>query len=143
MSVCCSSPGCGGKNPKKSRCPVSGNECSEVSVRTIAHHIKASWTWMPSAKHYYFCDDPDCDVAYFGDDGSIVPTSGLRTRIGIKAQNGDDLLCYCFGVSRADFMRNPTTKNFVIAQTKAGLCSCETSNPSGRCCLKDFTDQQA
>jgi hypothetical protein len=26
----------------------------------------------------------------------------------------------------------------VMAQTKAGLCSCDTSNPSGRCCLKDF-----
>ena len=48
------------------------------------------------------------------------------------------MLCYCFGVSRADFDRNPGTKDFVTAQTKAGLCACETSNPSGRCCLKDF-----
>jgi len=51
------------------------------------------------------------------------------------------MLCYCFGVSSADFERNPATRDFVMAQTKANLCSCETSNPSGRCCLKDFPKQ--
>lgn len=142
MSACCSSSGCDAKNPRKSRCPASGNACSQVAVRTIAHHLKASWSWTPSARPYYFCDDPACDVAYFGDDGSLVHKSSLRTRIGIKEQNGDDLLCYCFGVSRADFVRDPAIKNFVIAQTKAGLCSCETSNPAGRCCLKDFPNPQ-
>jgi hypothetical protein len=34
------------------------------------------------------------------------------------------------GVSRADFERNPGAKDVVTVQTKAGLCSCETSNPS-------------
>lgn len=107
-------------------------------MRTIAHHIKDSWGWTPTARHYYFCDDPECDVAYFGDDHSVVYKTRLRTRIGVKERAANDLLCYCFGVSWADFERNPATKDFVMAQTKAGLCSCETSNPSGRCCLKDF-----
>ena len=142
MSDCCTSPGCDGKNPKKGRCPATGKEYAEVSVRTITHHVKASWSWTPTARHYYFCDDPVFDIAYFGDDGSIIPKSGLRTRIGIKERNGDDFLCYCFGVSRADFVRDPAIKNFVIAQTKAGLCSCETSNPSGRCCLRKFPSPQ-
>lgn len=138
MSDCCSSPEGDAKHPQKRRCPVNGVECSEVSARTIAHHVKESWRWVPSARHYYFCDDPECEVAYFGDDGSLVPKSRLRTRIGIKERTGDDLLCYCFGVSRADSERNPAIRGFVLKQTKAGLCSCETSNPSGRCCLKDF-----
>lgn len=138
MSSCCSSSGCNSKHPKKYRCPVNSREYAEVSVRTIAHHIKESWGWVPTAKCYYFCDDPECDVVYFGDDDSVILKSQLRTRVGVKEQTGDDLLCYCFGVSKADFERNPATKDFVMAQTKAGVCSCDSSNPSGRCCLKDF-----
>jgi len=143
VSNCCSSSDCAGKHPKKHRCPANGQEYAEVPVRTIAHHIKASWAWRPTAEHYYFCADPACAVAYFSDDDSTVLKSRLRTRIGVKEQSGDDLLCYCFGVSKADFERDPATKDFVVAQTKAGLCSCETSNPSGRCCLKDFPKTRA
>lgn len=138
MSSCCSSSTCDSAHPNKGRCPVNGLEYSEVSVRTIAHHIKEPWAWAPSVKHYYFCDAPDCDVAYFGDDDSVVLKSRLRTRIGVKERTEHDLLCYCFGVSRADFEHDPATREFVIAQTEIGACSCETSNPSGRCCLKDF-----
>lgn len=109
-----------------------------MSTRAIAHHIKDAWNWHPTSNRYFFCDDPACEVVYFGDDGSTILKSQLRTRIGVKEQSDDDLLCYCFGVTKADFLGNPTIKDFVIAQTKGGLCSCETSNPSGRCCLKDF-----
>ncbi|MFZ1537646.1 MAG: hypothetical protein WAT23_09730 [Chromatiaceae bacterium] len=139
MSSCCSSSGCDSAQPHKGRCPVNGLVYSEVTVRTIAHHIQEPWSWVPSAKHYYFCDAPDCDVAYFGDDNSVVLKTRLRHRVGVKERAEQDLLCYCFGVSRADFERDPATKEFVIAQTKIGACSCETSNPSGRCCLKDFS----
>lgn len=138
MSDCCASSGCENNHPKKHRCPVNGQEYSEVAVRTIAHHIMESWNWVATAKRYYFCDDPECDVVYFGDDGSTILKSQIRTHIGVKEKTDDSLLCYCFGVSKADFQRHPAIKNFVIAQTKAGQCSCETSNPSGRCCLIDF-----
>lgn len=138
MSNGCSLSDSDSAHRRKGRCPVNGLEYAEVAVRTIIHHIKNSWTWVPSAKHYYFCDAPDCDVAYFGDDNSVVLKSQLRTRIGVKEQAEHDLLCYCFGVRRGDFERDPTIREFVIAQTKVGACSCETSNPSGRCCLKDF-----
>lgn len=107
-------------------------------MRTITHHIKEAWTWQPTAHRYFFCDDPACEIVYFGDDGSTILKPQLRTRVGLKERSNDSLLCYCFGVTKADFSVNPTTKDFVIAQTKAGLCSCDTSNPSGRCCLKDF-----
>lgn len=137
MSSCCSA-GFDSAHPRKGRCPVDGRECSEVSARTIAHHIKAPWAWVPSATRYYFCDAPDCDVVYFGDDNSVVLKSQVRTCVGVKERARHDLLCYCFGVTRADYERDPALKGFVVAQTKIGACSCETSNPSGQCCLKDF-----
>jgi hypothetical protein len=135
---CCSSSGGDNARSNKARCAANGLECSTVSVRTITHHITQPWAWVPSARKYYFCDDPDCAVAYFGDDDSIVLKSQLRTRLGATERSEHALLCYCFGISRADFVRDPATREYVIAQTRTGACSCETSNPAGRCCLKDF-----
>jgi hypothetical protein len=137
MNDCCSSI-CDSTHQNKHRCPINGRDYSEVSLRTITHHIKESWHWQPSAKRYYFCDDPVCAVVYFGDDGSTILKSQLLTRVGVKELSDDSLLCYCFAVTKGDFRTDPTTKDFVLAQTKAGQCSCDTSNPSGRCCLKDF-----
>jgi hypothetical protein len=138
MGDCCSPTDQCEKHPNKLPCPACSAECLEVSARTIAHHIKDSWAWAATANRYFFCADPACEVVYFGDDGSTILKSQLRTNVGVKEQSAHNPLCYCFGVSKADFQRNPATRDYVVAQTKAGLCSCETSNPSGRCCLKDF-----
>jgi hypothetical protein len=138
MFDCCTASDCKATNPKKHRCPASGIECSEVSAKTIAHHIQKSWAWDNKDQRYFFCEDPNCDVVYFGEDESVILKSQLRTKVGLKEAGEDAPLCYCFGVSKADLMSNPGIKNFVATETKRGLCSCETSNPSGRCCLKDF-----
>ena len=138
MSECCSTVENKTPHPKKHLCPANGVEYAEVSTRTIALHIKGAWEWSPTSDRYFFCDDAACDVVYFGEDGSTILKSQLRTKVGAKENSGDKLLCYCFGVSLNDFQCNPLIKEFVIAKTKDGLCSCDTSNPSGRCCLKDF-----
>lgn len=137
MSDCCS-PSCGTKRPRKHRCPANGVEYSEVSVKTMLHHMRMPWAWAEKKQGYYFCEDPNCDVVYFGEDGSVINKSGVRTSIGVKEFSEDSPLCYCFGISKADFLSNPSLRDFVIQKTQSGLCSCETSNPSGRCCLKDF-----
>ena len=138
MSECCYSSSCDNTYLKKQRCPINGHEYSEVSARTIAQHIKEPWKWQRIGHRYFFCDDPGCEVVYFGDDGSMILKSQLRTRLGLKVVSDEGLLCYCFGVTKRDFRRDPVTRDFVVAQTKAGQCSCDTANPSGRCCLKDF-----
>ena len=143
MSDCCSSSSCDTNHPKKHRCPVNEREYLEVSVRTISHHVRDAWNWQPTSHQYFFCDDPSCEVVYFGDDGSTILKSQLRTLVGIKESSDTSLLCYCFGVTKADFSADPATKDFVVAQTKAGQCSCDTSNPSGRCCLKDFHKRES
>lgn len=122
----------------KQPCPFCGTECAGVSARTITHHIKNSWQWQDKGQRYYFCDDFDCEVVYFGEDGSAILASQMRTPEDVKDASGDALLCYCFGVTRADALNDPGIRDFVLTQTKLGLCACETRNPSGRCCLKDF-----
>lgn len=106
-------------------------------MQTILHHLSRPWRRESEAQQYYFCDTPDCDVVYFAADGTRIYKTELRTVVGIKETSPAALLCYCYGVSRAD-AADPRAREFVVQQTKAGLCSCTTSNPSGRCCLKDI-----
>jgi len=138
MSDCCSQTNTGKTVPKKQSCPINEQDYIRVPVKTILHHIKESWNCNLKDQGYYFCTDPDCDVVYFGEDGTQITTSSLRTRVGIKVKKTNAVICYCFGVSREDINNNANIKDFVIEQTKIKNCSCETSNPSGRCCLKDF-----
>lgn len=96
------------------------------------------WRWNAKQQSYYFCDDPDCDVVYFGQDDSVITRDKLRTRVGVKQNSPDATACYCFGISVDEALGKPELKQFVIDMTQRGECACETRNPSGRCCLKDF-----
>jgi hypothetical protein len=137
MSDCCNTSSSKENVPKRHICPVNGKEYSSVSTTTILHHISQPWKWIPNSKNYYFCSDPECEVAYFGLDNSIINKSELRATVGIKEKSENSLICYCFDVTKAE-ARNSTIQNFVMEQTRKKICSCGTSNPSGQCCLKDF-----
>ena len=125
-------------NPKKRCCPISGLAGTEVSAKTISHHLTQAWKWKDNGTRYFFCADPDCDVVYFGDDDSIITKTQLFTKVGIKEASGDAPACYCFGVSKADAIKDPRIRDYVKAQTKNAQCACDIKNPSGRCCLIDF-----
>lgn len=137
MSHCCPQSASSKKVPKKKNCPRNNESYISVPLKTILHHIKDPWNTNIKEQGYYFCHDPDCEVAYFREDGFVIKKSELRTALFSKKDN-HGLICHCFGVSMEDAISNPEIKSFVILQTKIRNCSCETSNPSGRCCLKDF-----
>ena len=136
MSDCCTVNRESEQHPRKYVCPKNGKQYLEVPFGTVLHHIRKPWELALKDQAYYFCDDPHCDVVYFGVDGSTISKDLLRTKVGIKETDMDALICYCFGVSKAQ--ANKQVKTFVMEQTKHSTCSCSTSNPSGRCCLKDF-----
>lgn len=136
MSDCCSSSPI--EKPKKYSCPINGKEYKTVSIKTIQHQIKQPWHWQAKEQAYFFCDDPTCDVVYFGEDKSIIKKSALRSRIGIKEGKVDSTICYCFDVCNEDYQNNKSIKEYVTEQTKNKTCDCEIRNPSGKCCLKDF-----
>lgn len=137
MSDCCSSSSKLHETPKKYRCPVDGELYSSVPSTTILHHIKEPWKWDNKEQVYYFCNNPSCDVVYFADDNSVITKSLVRTNIGAKETSPNALICYCFGVSKAESTLQGI-KEFVVKKTKEKECTCTTRNPSGRCCLKDF-----
>ncbi len=142
MSDCCASNKGVEQNSKRHVCPENGKRCLEVPYSTVLHHIKEPWNLAPKEQAYYFCDDPECGVVYFGIDDSTIQKGRLRTNVGIKEKSGDALICYCFGVSKSEALTNEKAKAFVVEQTKGSLCSCTTHNPSGRCCLKEFPKQK-
>jgi len=124
--------------PRKFTCPKNEQQYIEVEKKTIFQHVKSPWKNPLQEDKYYFCDDPDCDVVYFGLNGSLIHKSELRTIIGKKEQNENALVCYCFGVTKVLAAQNAEIKTYVTQQTKEKNCACEVRNPSGRCCLKDF-----
>lgn len=137
MADCCQNTG-GKTSPKMAVCPVNGQSYPRVESKTVLHHLRTPWQVELPQQAYYFCDSPDCEVVYFGEDARIFTQADLRTQVGQKSQQSDRTLCYCFGVTQRDTLNDDRARQFVIAQTRDKTCHCETHNPSGRCCLKDF-----
>ena len=141
MTDCCDTKPSSCNPPKKACCPVNGKAYSSVGVKTILHHLADPWVKKVKDQSYYYCTDPNCDVVYFGEDQSVIGKCALRTKVGIKETSADRSVCYCFGVSYTVAENDERAREFVAEMTRQSLCSCETSNPSGRCCLKDFPKQ--
>jgi len=123
------------------RCPVNGKLYGTVGIKTVLHHVRSPWQAELPEQGYYFCDDPGCEVVYFGEDDRVILHSALRSSVWCKDTSPERLLCYCFGVHHGEALADARARAFVARGTKAALCACEIRNPSGRCCLKDFPRQ--
>jgi len=126
---------------RKAACPINGLSYSRVKIKTILHQVKKPWQLNLLNQHYFFCDDPGCDVVYFGEDKSTLVRNDLRFSVGQKLQSQEKTICYCFDVQASDLDDDKVQKKakaFIIEQTKNALCDCEIRNPSGKCCLKNF-----
>ena len=129
------------KIPHKATCPANGQSYASVDIKTVLHQVKKPWQIDLPDQGYYFCDDPDCDVVYFGEDQLTLNRSNLRNEVGQKSHNKDKSICYCFDVLLSDLESDDTlqkARSFVTEQTRNGACDCVIRNPSGKCCLKDF-----
>lgn len=138
MSDCCASDT---GHPSVAICPVNGKHYSQVSQRTVLHQIRQSWQQNLTAQSYYFCDDPDCNVVYFGNDQQMILRDDMREVVGQKSTASDKPICYCFDIRLTDIQTPATArrlKNFVTEHTRNAVCDCEIRNPSGKCCLRDF-----
>ncbi|MCZ6768140.1 MAG: hypothetical protein O7D93_02715 [Acidobacteria bacterium] len=139
MSDSCCSPS---QKPLALRsCPVSDFRGKPVEWLTIAALAARR---VPPRQDFWMCKDPDCDVVYFGEDGTLMLTSDLHVIPSFKgAPSRNDLVCYCFLYSCQeieDELRasgETTIFDRITAEVKAGNCACEVRNPSGQCCLGD------
>ncbi|MBN73846.1 MAG: Mercuric transport protein MerT [Gimesia sp.] len=145
---------------KRLHCPSCNKKAKRVSQVTLRALLKDQFaTEIGSDDHsccdshsgctsltedtgWRYCDSSDCDVVYFSETGDISFTkSQLNVPVGVKETSGERPLCYCFGHSVASIKNELRTKEHSDAledirdKMKAPGCHCETSNPSGSCCL--------
>lgn len=90
MSDCCCS--CSTNETSKSTCPVNGKDYKLVSIKTIQYHIKQPWKWVSKDQEYFFCDAPEYEVVYFGEDQSCIKQSELRSSVGVKERKVNSYL---------------------------------------------------
>jgi len=138
MTHCCTTSN---SPPPRAACPANGQFYPQVGLRTVLHHVAKPWQRELTSQAYYFCDDPDCEVVYFGDDQQLIRQDALRLTVGQKSRSPDRQICYCFDIRLTDLLSENNTlklKSFVTGKTRSSTCDCEIRNPSGRCCLKDF-----
>lgn len=139
MSSCCDN-GQVSRPPGRGVCPANGRSYGSVGRKALFHHVLEPWRRAVASKAWYFCDDPDCDVVYFSEDREMLRRGDLRAEVGQKSRRPGRPVCYCFGLSAGAIVEDRTgeARQFILEQTRCGLCACEVRNPSGRCCLKDF-----
>lgn len=125
-----------------SKCPACGFKGSPVGEKTIRSLLKEAFHKEIINRPYYFCSHRECSAVYFSE-GSVFTKDKLRIRVGLKEKEPPILVCYCFNITREDIVKEVREKGFSTAserireEVKAGNCSCEVKNPSGRCCLGD------
>ena len=141
MNDCCTTNVTSAKYPKSHHCPANGKVYSSVKRKTLLHHILHPWNQSLTEQGYYYCTDPLCEVVYFGEDNTTIRLDSIRTTVWQKSDHENANICYCFGITKKAALANKDIRAFVIEQTKNSICSCETSNPSGHCCLKDLPEK--
>ena len=123
-------------------CPQSGSKGRRVDGATVKAMLSVSLTEVRDIP-YFFCNDADCPVVYFSEDGTqTFTTDQIRERVYQKEPHSDEVfLCYCFchtpGSIRAEL--TSTNESTVIEAINAGIqakqCACDIRNPQGTCCL--------
>lgn len=124
-------------------CPETGSAGVPVPSATVRSLVLPGGAPAVGHETWHYCDRPDCDVVYFTSEGRMLRRADLRVRVGAKEKDPPHTVCYCFGHTvegiRDEIARTgrSTIVAEITARVRAGECSCETSNPTGRCCLAD------
>lgn len=122
-------------------CGSKGRTVQPLTVRSLLHD---EFVGQVADAEYRFCESTGCDVVYFADRQSFTK-SDLKVPVGVKEEAGERPLCYCFGHSIGSIKDELRTKGRSDAvadirrKMKSPGCHCETSNPSGSCCLGSVT----
>lgn len=123
-------------------CPQSGSKGRRVDGATVKAMLAVSLTEVRDIP-YFFCNDADCPVVYFSEDGIQTFTKDqIRERVYQKEPGSDDVfICYCFRHTpdsiQAELIATgeSTVVEGINAGIQAGQCACDIRNPQGVCCL--------
>lgn len=120
------------------RCGAAGRVVRDETISAILQDAAAAQL-LPVERR--FCATPNCSVLYYGVDGTVIEKGEANVRVGVKETEDPLPLCYCFGFTRADVLRELAETGScgipgrIEASIRASGCECVRRNPSGACCL--------
>ena len=123
-------------------CPEAKAPGKRVKGVTVERMVLPDLREEVEKQEWYFCEEPDCEVVYFAEDGTAFYRSDVT--VGVKEDDPPHTVCYCFAHSvesiadEVERTGQSTVVESVTAKVKAGECSCEGLNPKGACCLGDL-----
>jgi hypothetical protein len=130
----------------RTKCSSCTGASRFVKKQTMLLMLKPEFFEQIGDGQYYFCANSDCAMVYFPENqGTFFYTNHLRVRIGAKEKQDPKPLCYCFGFDESNFRDEikatgkTTISARIVKLVKAGMCACDTTNPSGACCLGEIT----
>lgn len=122
-------------------CPECGSPLQPVSAKTVKHLLKYPLARSLRAGIFHYCSDRDCDIYYLRfEEGNKEPAevfraADIKKRAVPLADDGDRLVCYCFGYTEVEIQDDARAAGAIpasiAAEVKAGNCACEVMNPSG------------
>ena len=106
----------------------------EIPRRTV---VAVTTTSLPPSQALRLCRTRDCPLVYYGDAGAQIPASTLSL---LPLFKGGTVVCFCF-LRHAEDVANGGRERVleeISARVRAGDCSCDLRNPSGKCCLGEI-----
>lgn len=144
MASCCSVPQVE-KISTDTKCPTCDQEGKQVELLTIRSMTRRDFPHYGELTKGFLCLNPDdSTVYYFSNLGFTISQSDVVTDIGFKTNSNTKTICYCFRHTKQEIIDDYLINNEsniemdVRKKVKEKLCTCEVSNPKGKCCLGDI-----
>lgn len=127
-------------------CPLCQHKGKPIQSSTLKSQLKPQAMRKITSEHYFFCKTPACKIVYFNET-SQFRTVDVREKVFQKDPSPDCYVCYCFGFTRSDILKDTEAEEPGIAQqisawTTDKKCACELRNPQGSCCLGNVKQVQ-
>lgn len=118
-------------------CPRCGQQGIPVEEAPLATYLTPE-VRKTLGRSVYWCDHPDCTVAYFDNFDATVPTTALAHPVAPKDPTAP--LCCCFGLTYDDVQQDvaegfPARIRELNQRSKSDAARCFEKAPSGRCCM--------
>ncbi|MCH7763373.1 MAG: hypothetical protein IIB95_06475 [Candidatus Marinimicrobia bacterium] len=144
MSDCCSVSHTETKSTEI-KCPSCDQKGKQVDLLTIRSITRRDFPHYGELTKGFLCLNPDdATVYYFSNLDFIVNQDDVVTDIGFKTNSNTKTVCYCFRHTKHDIIDDylkhgkSNIENDVRQKVKDKQCTCEVSNPKGKCCLGDI-----
>lgn len=125
-------------------CPACGQSGRRVGVETVRALVSEKAAARMPGSGLLLCVSQTCDVVYFSE-SLDEPWNARREAVSVsvfqKECDPARPVCYCFGRTVASIREEirrtggSGVEDEIRSKVKEGLCSCETKNPQGTCCL--------